>query len=472
MAANRKKATARHTEDTPVKSFLDMIAPSVVKFNPDHFICGNTFRCVWALREYPTQTDEQALLRHLGEKDGITLRIYTRQLTPAEEDRILHNAANKNRMNKSNPNDLRQTIIAETNLQDMISMEGSRHRNKEPLFHCAVYIELTAPDYDTLKLLQTDVLTELVRSKLNIDRLLLRQQQGFCCVSPVGYNAFGAQFERVLPASSVANLYPFNYSGKTDAKGFYIGKDKYGSNILVDFDQRDEDKTSANILILGNSGQGKSYLMKLLILNLLESGKSVITLDAEHEQREMCEAVGGCFADLMAGQYIINVLEPKCWDDGGEPEDKAAPEAFRKNTLLAQHISFVPTRISATLISIPSRSCCRSCIRNGASQTGLTSAECGRKAIPPSPTSMTSSSRSIRTIVMESISSTPSRSCVRSCWGCTLCVKVPTHNSSMGTPILPPAVSSCSASKDCWARQKMCATPCCSIFSPSCQISC
>ena len=73
----------------------------------------------------------------------------------------------------------------------------------------------------------------------------------------------------------------------------------------MDFDQRDEDKTSANILILGNSGQGKSYLMKLLILNLLESGKSVISLDAEHEQQEMCEAVGGCFADLMAGQYTM-----------------------------------------------------------------------------------------------------------------------------------------------------------------------
>ena len=341
LAKKTKKAAPQSRETAGIKSFLDMIAPSVVKFEPDHFICGNTFRCVWALREYPTQTDEQALLRHLGEKDGITLRIYTRQLTPAEEDRILHNAANKNRMNKSNPNDLRQTIIAETNLQDMISMEGSRHRNKEPLFHCAVYIELTAPDYDALKLLQTDVLTELVRSKLNVDKLLLRQQQGFRCVNPSGHNAFGVQFERVLPASSVANLYPFNYSGKLDSKGFYIGKDKYGSNILVDFDQRDEDKTSANILILGNSGQGKSYLMKLLILNLLESGKSVISLDAEHEQQEMCEAVGGCFADLMAGQYIINVLEPKCWDDGGDPNATDAPEAFRKSTLLAQHISFL-----------------------------------------------------------------------------------------------------------------------------------
>lgn len=37
-----------------LQDFLDMISPSVVKFNTDYFICGNTFRCVWALREYPT----------------------------------------------------------------------------------------------------------------------------------------------------------------------------------------------------------------------------------------------------------------------------------------------------------------------------------------------------------------------------------------------------------------------------------
>ena len=54
-----------------------MIAPSVIKFETDHFICGNTYRCVWALREYPTATEEQAILSHLGEKDGVTLRIYT-----------------------------------------------------------------------------------------------------------------------------------------------------------------------------------------------------------------------------------------------------------------------------------------------------------------------------------------------------------------------------------------------------------
>ena len=109
----------------------------------------------------------------------------------------------------------------------------------------------------------------------------------------------------------------------------------------MDFDKRDDDKTSANILILGNSGQGKSYLMKLLLLNLLEAGKSAISLDVEHEQKDMCEAVGGCFLDLMSGQYRINPLEPKCWDAGGSPEDMDAPAAFRQSTRLSQHISFL-----------------------------------------------------------------------------------------------------------------------------------
>ncbi len=248
-------------KDIQIQEFLDMIAPSVIKFNTDHFICGNTYRCVWALREYPTATDEQDILRHLGEKDGVTLHLYTRNVTPVEEKKIFSNAANKNRMQSTSTQDLQQTVTAESNLHDIATIVAQMHRSREPLLHVAVYIELTSHDYDQLKLLQTEVLTELIRSKLNVDRLMLRQQQGFQCTMP-GYNIFGDQFERVLPASSVANLYPFNYSSKTDPNGFYLGRDKFGSNILADFNRRADDKTNANILILGNSVQGKSYLLK------------------------------------------------------------------------------------------------------------------------------------------------------------------------------------------------------------------
>ena len=334
----RKKTPS--PQETFVRTYLDSIAPGVVKFEVDHYIFGSTYRCVWALREYPASTESQAILRHLGEKSGVTLRIYCRQVSPGEEDRIIDNANKKNKLDGSDPNKLRQAVEAESNLRDVAELVHKMHREHEPLLHCAVYLEMTADSMERLRQLQTDVLTELVRCKLNVDKLLLRQKQGFYCASPVGYNALGREFERVLPAGSVANLYPFNYSGKTDPNGFYIGKDKYGSNIVVDFDRRDSDKTSANILILGNSGQGKSYLMKLLICNLLEAGKSVISLDAEHELEELCGNLNGCFVDLMAGEKRINVLEVRYWNEDTEA-DESAPEAFRKSTLLARHISFL-----------------------------------------------------------------------------------------------------------------------------------
>lgn len=341
MPKPKKAVAVGPQDDVRIQEFLDMIAPSVIRFFTDYFICGNTYRCVWALREYPTATEEQAILRYLGEKDGITLRIYTRHVTAVEEKRIISNAANKNRMKKSNTNDLQQTVAAESNLQDVANIVAAMHRNKEPLLHTAVYIELSAHDLDQLKLLQTEVLTELIRSKLNVDRLMLRQQQGFICAMPSGWNVFGDQFERVLPASSVANLYPFNYSGKTDANGFYIGRDKFGSNVLVDFNKRADDKTNANILILGNSGQGKSYLLKLILTNLRESGMHVLALDPEMEYEELTINLGGCFIDLMSGEYIINVLEPKTWDVSGDPRDTGAPQAFRQTSKLSQHISFL-----------------------------------------------------------------------------------------------------------------------------------
>lgn len=88
MSKSIKKQTSPY-EDVHIQDFLDMISPSMIRFFTDYIICGNTFRCVWALREYPTATDEQAILRHLGEKDGVTLHIYTRHVTHMEEKKII-----------------------------------------------------------------------------------------------------------------------------------------------------------------------------------------------------------------------------------------------------------------------------------------------------------------------------------------------------------------------------------------------
>lgn len=335
-----KILTPEQAEEIRTKDFFDMILPGTVKFLSDHYIVGNSYRCVWAVREYPPSTEEQAILSQLADRNGVTLRIYHRLVESMEQRKIIQNATRRNRL-KSGGNDVNETIEAEGNLQDVIELLANLRKNKEPLLHCSVFIELKARSMEKLKELQSDIAMELTRSKISVDRLTLRQKEGFLSAVPTGSNQFGAQYERVLPASSVANLYPFNFSGKTDPQGAYIGRDKYGTNILVDFDRRAEDKTNSNALILGNSGQGKSYLLKLILTNIRESGKRIICLDPESEYETLCDALGGCYIDFMSGEYTINPLEPKAWTDSVEDIDATTPEAFKKVTRLSQHIAFL-----------------------------------------------------------------------------------------------------------------------------------
>lgn len=340
----KKKPNTAVTEKTDdgirTKDFFDCILPGNIKFLSDHYIVGDTYRSVWAVKEYPPTTEEQAIFSQLADKNGVTLRIYNRLVEAAEQRKIIQNATRKNKM-KSTSEDMNENIEAEGNLQDVIELMANLRKNREPLLHCAVFIELKAKSLDALRELQSDIAMELTRTKITVDRLTLRQKEGFLSVLPVGANQFGALYERVLPASSVANLYPFNFSGKTDPHGMYVGRDKFGTNILVDLDKRAEDKTTSNVLILGNSGQGKSYLLKLLLTNIRESGKHIICLDPESEYEELCSALGGCYIDFLSGEYTINPLEPKAWSDGDAEPDDDTPEAFRKVTRLSQHIAFL-----------------------------------------------------------------------------------------------------------------------------------
>lgn len=89
----RKKRTNEQLEESRTKDFFDMILPGSVKFLTDHYIVGDSYRCAWAVREYPPSTDELAILAQLADRSGVTLRIYHRMVESFEQRRIIQNAA-------------------------------------------------------------------------------------------------------------------------------------------------------------------------------------------------------------------------------------------------------------------------------------------------------------------------------------------------------------------------------------------
>lgn len=336
----RKMVTAEEVAAIRTKNYFDIISPGIIKYFSDYYIVENSYKCCWMIKSYPPNVEVQAILSQLSDRAGVTIRQYNRIVDVAEQNKIIQNSARKNIL-QTTSNDVTENVKAQENLHDVYDLIANLRKNNESLLHTAVFIELRANDMGSLKDLQSDIYMEIKRNGIEVDKLLFRQKEGMLSVNPLGYNALGLQSEQVLPASSVANLFPFNFSGKTDPHGNYIGRDKYGTNILPDFDRRAEDKTTSNILILGNSGQGKSYLMKLLLTNIRETGKSIIVLDPEHEYEELCNNLGGCYIDLLQGDHIINPMEPKAWSDAGDEVDESTPDAFRKVTRLSQHIAFL-----------------------------------------------------------------------------------------------------------------------------------
>lgn len=322
--------------------FFDRVAPGIIKFYTDYYIMGNSYRCAWVLQEFSPVSEDMALLRNLADKSGVSLRIYHAPVSSQEQRQIFDRALRKTNVEKTS-GDFEKVIEGAEDQKDLISMRRDQRRTRDSLLYCTVYLELRAKSLEALQSLQNDVDIELLHCKMSVDKLLLRQREGCLSVMPFGYNVLEQQYARVLPVSSAANLYPFTYCGKTDRQGFYIGKARYGTNLLVDFDLRDVEHTNGSTLILGNSGEGKSYLMKILLTILREAGKTVMVMDPESEYRDLSIAMGGCALDMMNGEYIINPLEPRRWTDksGSEEKDEREPAVFHEDNTLVQHISWL-----------------------------------------------------------------------------------------------------------------------------------
>ena len=88
--------TPEQEEEIRIQSYFDRITPSVLRFYPDYYICGNNYCSVWAIREYAPKTQEQAILSHIADHENVTLKIYNRPVSAAEQNQIIEHADRKN----------------------------------------------------------------------------------------------------------------------------------------------------------------------------------------------------------------------------------------------------------------------------------------------------------------------------------------------------------------------------------------
>ena len=174
-----------------------------------------------------------------------------------------------------------------------------------------------------------------------LDTLTFRQEEAYAnTLLHIPSKEF-KDIQRDFQSSTFAGSFPFLSDLFIDDYGNFLGN----NNNPVFFDMfynlnhygSSGTRTNANIMTIGASGKGKSYLQKILIKDALTSNNKVFILDPENEYSYVAERFGGDVIDVSGGAMRINPLEvfPEL------NEDKEEKENTKSYGALAKHLSFL-----------------------------------------------------------------------------------------------------------------------------------
>lgn len=111
-----------------------------------------------------------------------------------------------------------------------------------------------------------------------------------------------------LTTSSISTIFPFFEKTVFDNNGIIIGFTK-SENKMCCIDIFCEKYLNANMCILGSSGSGKSYFVKLLILRNYLMGIKQYLFDLENEYFSICNILKVPYIDICEEKYKYNILE-------------------------------------------------------------------------------------------------------------------------------------------------------------------
>ena len=139
-----------------------------------------------------------------------------------------------------------------------------------------------------------------------------------------------------VPTLTFASSFPFSEIYHNDSNGWLIGEDAgYGLPAFFDPFYLNNERTSHNISIVGSTGCGKSYLMKLLVCNEFARGTKIFLFDIENEYQKFVERNNGEYIDLSS-KSLINPLQVRFVQTNDEDDENT-------HNILSKHLGFLET---------------------------------------------------------------------------------------------------------------------------------
>ena len=307
-------------------SIKDIIAPSYVEVDFNHLKIDERYYRTLYVVGYPRYVSANWLYSLITFDHPLYISMY---IYPTETKGVLEDLKRKiAEMEATIENDIKAGKVVDPTVQvaldDALALQAELAKGAERFFQFGLYITIPADDLKELNQITKQVDAVLSSLLIVAKQATLEMEEGFKSTLPMFYDKLAVW--RNMDTTSLSTTFPFATASLTRNEGILYGVNEHDGSLII-FDRFTLE--NANSVILGKSGGGKSFLVKLETLRLLMMGVDIIIIDPENEYKKLAAEVGGEFVEFsLSSPYKINPFDL--------PTDEIAPDEL-SNKILDLH---------------------------------------------------------------------------------------------------------------------------------------
>lgn len=295
-------------------SVKDIIAPSYVEVDFNHLKIDEKYYRTLYVVGYPRYVSANWLYSLITFDHPLYISMY---IYPTESKNVLEDLKKKiAEMEATIENDIKAGKVVDPSVQvaldDALALQAELAKGAERFFQFGLYITIPADSLEELNRLTKEVDSVLSSLLIIARQATLEMEEGFKSTLPLFYDKLGVW--RNMDTTSLSMTFPFATASLTRNEGILYGINEHDGSLII-FDRFTLE--NANSVVLGKSGGGKSFFVKLETLRLLMMGVDVIIIDPENEYEKLAKSMGGEFIVFStSSNYKINPFDLEKTDAG------------------------------------------------------------------------------------------------------------------------------------------------------------
>ncbi len=288
-------------------SVKDIIAPSFIEVDFNSLKIDDKYYKTLYVVGYPRYVSANWLYPLITFDHPLYISMY---IYPTEAKTVLEDLKRKiAEMEATIEGDMRAGKVVDPTVQvaldDALALQAELAKGAERFFQFGLYITIPADSPEELVQISKQIDAVLSSLLIIAKQATLEMEEGYKSTLPMFYDKLAVW--RNIDTTSLAMTFPFATASLTKNEGILYGINEHDGSLII-FDRFTLE--NANAVILGKSGGGKSFFVKLEALRLLMMGVDVLIIDPENEYQKLTQSVGGEFVVFSTtSQYKINPFD-------------------------------------------------------------------------------------------------------------------------------------------------------------------